>query len=146
MSCEELIFSHSFNYRFFSGFHKPIIQADVVYNGLLTTPFMLVDSGAHTTALPCEFGLELGIDFTDMKPLKGTTAAGPDTFEYYRIENVQIIIVKEELEVICPVHFSSQLDALGYGLLGREVVFEKLKIAFRERYTPGKIFFANDVA
>jgi hypothetical protein len=130
MFTESLSFSHSFPYLEFEGRLKPIIQVVLSLNGNECTVPMLVDSGAISTALPPEWAGALGVDLEGLPEEIGGGIIHNHRMK--RVDNVKAIIVENEIELIIPVYFIEDMHTPG-GLLGREAVFDKLRIAFRER-------------
>ena len=127
---EELYFKYALPYSCLDGKPmRPIIPVTIQYNGReLTTP-MLVDSGADSTLLPTEVAVDLRIDLGALEDKEGTGLGG--TYHYRRVENVKLLLAEDGIELVSPVQFVEDYRKT-YGLLGREIVFDLLRVAFRQ--------------
>jgi len=127
-------FTHAFEYSgLYSDHFKPIIPVVLNYNGNEYTFPMLVDSGAISSALPPECAEGFGIELTDLAEDYRETLG--KRFLYRRLKNVKLSI-GENIDLVGPIDFLEGLNGWPYGVLGREVVFDSLRIAFRQNKGP----------
>lgn len=117
----------------------PLVQVRFVLNQQLP-PFsftMLVDSGAYCTVLPMEIATAFNLDLSTAQDANFSSPGGNGIGK--RVENVRIEVSRKVL--YSPVVFNPMMNGYPYGLLGREGIFDKVKIAFRE--SQNKIFLSH---
>ncbi|MCM1567804.1 MAG: retropepsin-like domain-containing protein [Dehalobacter sp.] len=117
----------------------PVLQVRFVFNQQHPPFFlpMVVDSGAFCTTLPMSIATGLNLDLSTAQDINFSTPGGNGIGK--KIENVRIEISKKI--IYGPVMFNPLMDNQPYGLLGREGIFDKIKIAFRESHC--KMFLSH---
>lgn len=129
--CFNLTFTHNFAYSYVENNFKPIIPVSFSYKEREYSYPMYIDSGSSYTALPPEHAVAFGIE--DITALTEKWGHGIGGGTHYRIlEGVKIIIVEKEIELAAPICFVDNMRNMEFGILGREVIFSHLKIAFKE--------------
>ncbi len=83
----------------------------------------VVDSGADYCTFPAAFGQRLGIDITSGLRM-GTVGVGGGDDLYFHTIKVLVVIEQQAWHFDCFAGFSSSMDNLGLGLLGRHGFFE----------------------
>jgi hypothetical protein len=115
-------------------FRLPLVHVRLKHNGNTIRTDALVDSGATTTFIPIELA-----EVLDMKiPSEFHDAIGAGgAFPIYESE-IEVIEILKGSHVFCqmqnfPVSVPKNPDALPHTILGRDSVFWKNDITFRER-------------
>lgn len=106
----------------------PNYQVNLKHGNIEFATTMLVDSGAEVSLIPLKLGQDLGLALADAEStLLADTIGG--TVEYV-LRNVEMTI--DEHSFIAPVAWLQNNAAGEQLLLGREVVFDKFNIEFRQ--------------
>jgi len=113
-------------------FKLPLVNIRIQHNGIAYKTLALIDSGATTTFLPTD---AIGILNMDPKETGHVTGAG-GTFEAWK-DHVDLIQVCKGSHIYCemkhvPVQFPRNGGAVPYAVLGRDSIFKKCDVTFRE--------------
>ena len=92
----------------------------------------VVDSGADRCIFPLEFGERIGLDIKQGKPSVSRGLGGGDIIYFHKV-TIRVAILKDSWQFDSEVGFSSSLNDMGIGFLGRKGFFELFEeISFYE--------------
>ena len=110
----------------------PMVHLRVAYGGMSLRTLALVDSGATGTFLPPDIAESLNMPIGESTEVTG---AGGKLEAY--ASNADLTVLKGLHPVIefknFPVLIPRSLEAIPYVILGRDSLFQKAQITFRER-------------
>jgi hypothetical protein len=128
----QLEYTHCFEYTSIcGGVVKPVIPVSFSYNDYEFTYPMLVDSGSIAISLPIDLAIDgFDIDITQLK--LGSNSLLTGNFNWRKLDNVDIFI--DDIKLKGPIYFWQDATSkeMPYGILGREAIFDSLRIGFRE--------------
>jgi hypothetical protein len=111
---------------------EPIVPVTLIgKSGKSFSTYALIDSGADVCIFHSNFAKHIGLDYLSGRPdkMSGIDQEYIDVY-YHRI----YLKVGESCKVRCDVAFSDGIGTEpGDQLIGRDVVFNKLKIGFRQK-------------
>ena len=105
---------------------KPFIPVTLISSMATLKRYLLVDSGADITLIPKEEGKEIGFALKEGEDIKSIGGVGSSLPVVYRELKLQIGVY----EFNAPVAWALEEDVPF--LLGREVVFDKFDIEFKQ--------------
>ena len=102
---------------------RPLLNVALINGGAKFSCFAAVDSMAEYTMFPKAFMSEIGLDEQAGEDGNVHGVGGPidSNFQYVTIE------IGEGIQFHAYVAFSSSLDSMGFGMLGRNGFFEHVK-------------------
>ena len=132
-----LSFDYFVPYRDMNGTDRPVVIAELRANGRTEYFPMLLDCGADNVVLPAYLLGTFDLSAADLEEEKARTIWGVQSG--YTAKEVQIKLpdYDEGWVISLPVRFSPYLDSSGFGLLGREKLFGRIRFAFDERSGAG---------
>jgi hypothetical protein len=132
-----LSFDYFVPYRELNGTDRPIVVAELRVNGSTEYFPMLLDCGADNIVLPAYLLATFDLAAAGLEEEKARTVWGIQTG--YTVPDVQLKLpdYDQDWSVSIPMRFSPYLDSSGFGLLGREKLFARIRFAFDERSGSG---------
>ena len=109
-----------------------MVHLRVAYEGVSFRTIALIDSGATCTFLPKDIADILDLPHEESQEVIG--AGG--VFMAYK-SKVDLAVIKGKSPIIefpnCPVLVPEMTDGIPYAILGRDTIFQKVQITFKEK-------------
>ena len=134
-------FSHRVPYREIRNNYRPIVTVDfAIFEEIVSVP-MLVDTGADNIVLPQSFADVLGVEMSECCQITANTVHH-GTVCSYKLKGARLSLsdIRADIWFPCEICFMPNLDAYGYGLLGREIL-DRIRLCFT--HSPEYAFYIS---